>query len=212
VKLVVGLGNPGARYAGTRHNVGFRVVRALAHRLSIQIDRQRFDGLFGQAAVDGAGEVGFLLPLTFMNRSGDSVAQAVDALGVEPGLQLAASDVLVCYDDLDLPFAQLRLRSGGGAGGHNGIANVIDALGTAGVARLRVGVGRPPYGDDPIDYVLGDFAPEQEAVLPACLERAGDAILCALREGLGSAMSEFNRAARAEINGHTPDPDCPDKK
>ena len=195
MKLVVGLGNPGPRYAGTRHNVGLRVVAALAHRLAIPIDRQRFHGLFGRASVEGVGEVGFLLPLTFMNRSGDSVAQAVHALGVEPGLPLAASDVLVCYDDLDLPFAQLRLRSAGGAGGHNGIAHVIDALATPDVARLRVGVGRPPFGEDAIDYVLGDFAPEQEAQLPVCLERAGEAILCGLREGLGPAMSEFNRGA-----------------
>jgi PTH1 family peptidyl-tRNA hydrolase len=165
VKLVVGLGNPGPRYAGTRHNVGFRVVEAYAAPLAV------------------------LEPGTFMNRSGGSVAEAVGDLEIDPG-----RDLLVVFDDADLPFGRLRLRGHGGDGGHNGLGDVLTWLETREVPRLRVGIGRPEGPMDTRDWVLGGFSPDEEAALPDLLRRAADAIDCFAAEGVVAAMNRFNAA------------------
>jgi len=189
VKLVVGLGNPGPRYAGTRHNVGFRVVEGVAARHGISLAESRFDGRFGSGA--GAAPVGplaLLEPETFMNHSGSSVAEAVGDLDLEP------SDVLVVFDDADLPFGRLRLRGHGGDGGHNGLGDVLTWLETREVARLRVGIGRPDLPQDTREWVLGRFSAEEEADLPGLVARAADAIDCFAAEGVVAAMNRFNAA------------------
>ena len=159
MKLVVGLGNPGARYADTRHNVGFAVVERVAARAGVGLSGERFSGRFGLGRVAGQ-DVGLLLPMTFMNRSGEALAAALEAFSqLDP-----AADLLVVFDDLDLPFGRLRMRRFGGAGGHRGMEDLIRALGHGEFPRLRFGVGRPPAGLDPVDWVLSPFADAEESL------------------------------------------------
>lgn len=189
MKLVVGLGNPGPRYTRTRHNVGFRVVEALAERLRVPFGPSAFEGRFARASWD-ALEVGLLAPETFMNASGEAVAEAVHRLPVaDPG-----ADLLVVFDDLDLPLGRLRLRARGSDGGHRGLRDVLDALGTEEIPRLRFGIGRPAPGADPVHWVLSPFGSEEEAVLRHAVPRAVDAVTCFLDEGIGAAMNRFNAA------------------
>jgi len=196
VKLVVGLGNPGPEYADTRHNVGFRVVERLAERHGIGLRRERrFSGCFGDGIANGVA-VGLLEPHTWMNLSGKAVVAAVDGLPIGD----LASDLVVVYDDLDLPFGRLRVRPGGGAGGHNGLADIQERLGRNDFPRLRFGIGRPPPGEDPVEYVLAPFGAEQRAALDARIALAAEAIEAILGEGVAIAMNRFN-ANRSEEAG-----------
>ncbi len=206
MKLVVGLGNPGPRYVASRHNVGFRVVAALARSQGLDVARERFLGRFVEGTLPaGPGEtaapdavptrLGMLLPLTFMNRSGASVAAALEQLpGVDP-----ARDLVVVYDDLDLPLGRLRLRPDGGAGGHRGMADVLDAVGSRDVPRVRFGIGRPAEpGDDArgevVDFVLDAFSSEEEQLLAERIPLAADAAVSLLRDGATTAMDRYNAA------------------
>jgi len=187
VKLIVGLGNPGRRYRLTRHNVGFRVLDALAARAGIALGERRFDGRFGEGALAGE-RVGLLAPETFMNRSGEAVAQALAALpDVDPAL-----DLLVVLDDADLPLGRLRLRPRGSSGGHNGLADVLERLGREDVPRLRFGIGRSETPRDTVDWVLEPFAANEEELLAEALPRAVEAVACFAAEGTAAAMSRFN--------------------
>lgn len=190
MKLVVGLGNPGPDYANTRHNVGFRIVECLAARCGIGLDRERFGGRFGSGRWQGI-ELALLEPQTYMNRSGSAAAAAVAGLPVTD----PAQDLLVAFDDVDLPLGQVRLRAGGGAGGHRGLTDVIAQLGTRAIPRLRFGVGRPPPGVSTTDHVLAPFTPDEEAVLPPAVARAAQALEAALRDGLDRAMTQYNAPA-----------------
>ena len=188
MKLVVGLGNPGPEYADSRHNAGFRVVEALAGRHGIALARERrLLGRFGRGRVCGI-EAGLLEPDTYMNRSG----QAVLAATSEFALAEIRSDLVVAYDDLDLPFGRLRIRPSGGPGGQKGLADIQNRLGHDEFPRLRFGIGRPPPGQDPVDYVLAPFDAEQQAGLSEALERAADAIEAILTDGVELAMNRFN--------------------
>lgn len=187
MKLVVGLGNPGPRYAATRHNVGFRVVEHFAASRGIPLERRRFGGAFGRGAVGGV-DVALLEPLTWMNLSGDSVAEALGSLPVED----PARDLLVVLDDVDLPFGRLRLRPRGGGGGHRGLEHVIGRLGHGDFARLRFGVGRPQGVLDTADWVLTPFSPDEERVLRKRIPEAADAVEAVLLEGLVAAMNRYN--------------------
>jgi PTH1 family peptidyl-tRNA hydrolase len=184
---VVGLGNPGPRYAATRHNIGFRILERFGEEHGISLLSRRFFGLYGSGHV-GDLAVGLLAPQTFMNHSGQAVAAALQAL---PELSPAA-DLLVIYDDLDLPSGRIRLRLAGGAGGHGGMADIIDALDTRDFARLRFGIGRPPPGWDVIDHVLTPFFAEEEG-LSDRITAAVRAVEVALFEGPVAAMDRFNR-------------------
>jgi PTH1 family peptidyl-tRNA hydrolase len=187
VKLIVGLGNPGRRYAGTRHNVGFRVVERLAERARVALDERRFDARFGRGLL--AGEpVALLLPETFMNASGRSVEEALASLAVgDPD-----RDLLVVLDDADLPLGRLRLRAKGSSGGHNGLEDVLVCTGGA-VPRLRFGIGRPAESaTGTVDYVLARFSADEEPLVAAAVERACDAIACFVERGIGEAMNRFN--------------------
>jgi PTH1 family peptidyl-tRNA hydrolase len=200
VKLVVGLGNPGPRYSKTRHNAGFRIAECFAARHAIALDAERFGGLFGRGRVALPGgapvDVGVLEPQEFMNRSGDAVALALSKLPVED----PARDLLVAFDDVDLPFGRLRLRAGGGAGGHKGLAHLIERLGRDDLPRLRFGIGRPLTPIDVTSWVLERFTPEQEQALPGLIASAADAIDAWLGQGLEAAMNRFNRAAGPSEN------------
>jgi PTH1 family peptidyl-tRNA hydrolase len=195
VKLVVGLGNPGPEYAETRHNVGFRILERLAARHGIGLRRERrFSGLFGDGVANGVA-VGLLEPHTFMNRSGQAVVAAVDALPLGD----LASDLVVVYDDLDLPFGRLRVRPGGGAGGHNGLGDIQEKLGRNDFPRLRFGIGRPAAGEDPVAYVLAPFDAEQRAALDARATLAVEALEAILAEGVAVAMNRFNASPPEEL-------------
>jgi PTH1 family peptidyl-tRNA hydrolase len=192
VKLVVGLGNPGPRYAATRHNVGFRIAERFAQRRGIALAERRFDGRFGRGWLRRPEaepiEVGVLEPETWMNRSGSAVAEALAELPVAD----PATDLLVAFDDVDLPFGRLRLRPGGGSGGHLGLRDVIEALGRSDLPRLRFGVGRPEIALDTREWVLAPFGADEEARLGPRLEAAAEAIETALCLGVRVAMDRFN--------------------
>ena len=198
MKLVVGLGNPGLRYAGTRHNAGFLVTGRFAADRRIALLEERFYGRFGSGFVSGGGagrlEVGVLQPATYMNCSGASVAEAVAELPVEDPRQ----DLLIVLDDMDLPFGRLRLRPAGGAGGHRGLSDILERLGSREVPRLRFGVGRPEEDAGAVEHVLQRFSPDEERSLPGQIERAAQAVAAALFEGVTPAMNVYNRDPASE--------------
>jgi peptidyl-tRNA hydrolase, PTH1 family len=183
--LIVGLGNPGARYEGTRHNVGRAVVEAVALTCGASLDRVKHRARFGRAEVAGARVV-LATPTTYMNESGEAVAPLARFYRVAP------SAVVLVHDDLDLPLGRLRIRSGGGAGGHNGVASVVRLLGTDAVPRLRVGIGRPPAGWDAADYVLARFSADERPCADEAIGRAVHAIESLVREGVDGAMNAYN--------------------
>jgi len=185
LKLIVGLGNPGIQYAETRHNVGFMVVTHLAERAGIALKRKGYQGFYGVGRVAGE-EVTILLPQTYMNRSGASVGPACQSLGVTPG------DLIVVHDEIDLAFGCLRVKAGGGHGGHNGLRSIGGALAEAGYARLRMGVGRPPTGGDVSAHVLSRFNATERVSLQKYVEVASDALELLLCEGAQEAMNSYN--------------------
>ena len=183
--LVVGLGNPGERYEKTRHNVGFWCIDRLGEQHSIKINRRNRLALTGEGRI-GDEDIVLAKPRTFVNESG----QAITSLMAR--YYATAADLLVVYDDMDLPAGKLRLRPDGGPGGHNGIKSIIGALGTQGFARLRVGVGRPGQGDDQIEHVLGRANAEDQDLVDAAVETAVEVIACYLSEGVETAMNRYN--------------------
>jgi len=193
VKLIVGLGNPGSRYRGTRHNVGFRVVDRFASRLKIPLEQSRFEGRFGRGRVQDI-DVGLLEPQTFMNDSGRAVAAALGSLPV----QEVSTDLLVVYDDADLPLGRLRLRARGGDGGHLGLRDLIASIGTQNLPRLRFGIGRPPDLQDTVAHVLQEFSSAESDALAEALGRASKAVEAFVVEGIVPAMDRFNAPAEAE--------------
>ena len=184
--LIVGLGNPGSRYEYTRHNVGFMVADELGEREDIPIQRLRYHALTNTAVIGGQGVL-LMKPTTYMNLSGEAVGEAARFYKLDPG------HVLVISDDVDLPLGKLRIRTGGSAGGHNGLKSIIQHLGTDQFPRLRVGVGEKPHPDyDMADWVLGKFTGEDKKTITAAVKRAADAIECILAEGIDRGMGKFN--------------------
>lgn len=190
VTIIAGLGNPGAKYNGSRHNAGFMVIDALTSSASVQ-SRERFQAHILEIRSEDETIV-FMKPLTFMNDSGNAVSQVVRWYKAEP------DRVLIVYDDLDLPFGSIRLRARGSAGGHNGLASVIQKLGTQEIPRLRVGIGRPASGST-VNYVLSRFTPTERAELPGIIDRAVLAVNAWRDEGIESAMNTYNRLDRSEL-------------
>ncbi len=192
MKLIAGLGNPGRGYAESRHNVGFLVADELARRWRTEIDRydRQFEGLTGRAQAGGQ-DVLLLKPATYMNLSGRCVGAAARYYKLEP------SDVLVIYDDLDLPVGQLRVRASGSAGGHKGMEDVLRNLGTDVLPRIRIGIGKV-HKDATVAYVLGRFEADEQPVVKAAVERAADAAVAWLTRGIDAAMNEFNRKSDDE--------------
>lgn len=183
--LIVGLGNPGEKYENTRHNLGFMVIDRISTRFPTRSTRTRFQSEIIESQID-LRKVVLAKPQTFMNLSGVAVGQLTRWYGIP------LSNVLIVYDELDLPFGTLRLRSGGSAGGHNGVQSVIDQLGTQEFPRLRIGIGRPDAGAT-VPYVLSSFRNQETDRLPELLELACDAVFAWLRDGITVAMNEFNR-------------------
>lgn len=184
--LIVGLGNPGAKYGKTRHNLGFRVADLLAERWNFGHYDSRFNGEIGNGQAHGQ-RILLLKPQTFMNLSGASVAAVAGFQKIKP------EDIWLIHDDLDLPLGKLRLRVGGSSGGHNGVASVIDRLGSPEFARFRMGVGRPTTQLPIEDYVLHPFGPEEKPLADEMIVKAADAVEAALKDGLTHAMNVYNR-------------------
>jgi len=187
VKVVLGLGNPGNKYEQTRHNVGFMVVDRLASENRVVVRRRKYHSLVGDWQTDGE-KVLLVKPQTYMNHSGDAARRLCSDLGVE------VKDLIVIYDELDLPFGRIRIRQKGGAAGHQGVISILEALGDQNFIRVRVGVGRPPQEIDPTDYVLEPFSPEEAILLPDIVSRAAEAVETLLEKGPHRAMEIFNRA------------------
>lgn len=185
MKLVVGLGNPGRKYARTRHNVGFEVIDELARRAGVEFRHSwRVPADLADAEIAGSRVV-LVKPRTYMNRSGDAVGPLARRKG------WGAGDVLAVVDDVDLECGRLRLRKDGSAGGHNGLKSLIEALGSQGFPRVRVGIGRDT-GGEMVDHVLGTFRPEERKVMDEAVARAADAVESAIADGMDRAMNRFN--------------------
>lgn len=185
MKLLVGLGNPGHAYQGTRHNVGFDVLEVLARRAGSPPRRARFQGELAQVSIRGVPTL-LLWPLTWMNLSGTAVLAARDFY------KIADCDMLVACDDFNLPLDKLRLRSGGSAGGQNGLADILTRLGTTSVPRLRLGIGPVPPGWKSADFVLGKFTKADHDQVAVMVERAADAAEEWATRGLEAAMNRYN--------------------
>lgn len=184
--LLVCLGNPGDKYENTRHNVGFMVADEIGERLRVPIQKLKYKALTNTVTLGGQ-KVLVMKPVTYMNLSGEAVRQAVDFYKVAP------DHVLVVSDDTSLAVGKLRIRKGGSAGGHNGLKNIIQHLGTDQFSRLRLGVGEKPHPDyDLADWVLGKFQGEDKKQMDAAVKKAADAIECILSQGLDKGMNKFN--------------------
>ena len=184
--LIAGLGNPEAKYDGTRHNAGFAALDALADKWNISVGKTKFQGLWGQGEVDGH-KVVLLKPLTYMNLSGDSIAPMAGFF------KIPADHVLVLCDDITQAPGKLRIRPSGSAGGHNGLKNIIQHLGTDRFPRIKVGVGSPQQaGYDVVDWVIGMPTGEDQNVLLDALDRAAQAIPAVITQGMDRAMNQFN--------------------
>jgi PTH1 family peptidyl-tRNA hydrolase len=190
MKLLVGLGNPGSKYENTRHNAGYLVIDRLARRHAGAgagaLPKAKFDSSIIEAPIGGERCL-LMKPTTYMNRSGQAVAQAVGFYKVNP-----QTDVLVIVDDVALPLGHLRIRPSGSAGGHNGLADIERALSSDAYPRLRIGIDAKPALMDQADYVLGKFTPEQDAALKPALDQAADAAECFVAHGTQAAMNKFN--------------------
>ncbi len=183
-RLIVGLGNPGIKYALNRHNIGFLLLDQFADKHQFSFARRRFNALLAEGSGDGSRLL-LAKPQTYMNLSGDAVGKLVSFY------RIPIHDIIVCYDDLDLPLGRLRLRARGSAGGHHGMESIIAALGSDDFARLRIGIGRPASRED-ISHVLGNLTPEEERTLDETLGRAVEALDLWLSEGIEKAMNQYN--------------------
>lgn len=186
MKLIAGLGNPGRAYADSRHNVGFRCINRLAKLHGIPLGRRQSKAQIGIGRMADI-EVVLAKPRTFMNTSGEAISLLVRRF------DLALHDLVVIYDDVDLPLGKIRLRQGGSSGGHKGVESIIGCLGSQDFPRIRVGIGRP-QGDisDTVAYVLGSFTPEEKVVLEETIAKVAEAVLCLLTQGIASAMNKYN--------------------
>jgi PTH1 family peptidyl-tRNA hydrolase len=199
MKLIVGLGNPGAEYARSRHNVGWLIVDAFAKKFRIAIDRHEKNAMTGEGRV-GGGAVKVAKPLTFMNLSGDAVRSLANAY-VE-----SLDDLMIVYDDIDLPLGRLRIRPNGSAGTHNGMRSIVASLASERFPRLRCGVRGASFPDMRLrDYVLDDFSDEEMPAVTAAVDRAVDALVLFARGDLRRAMNTFNRDPEPEP-GSEPEP------
>ena len=187
MKIIVGLGNPGSKYVSSRHNVGFRSINQLAQKWDIKLTERRRYATFGEGEVEGTPVV-LAKPRTFMNRSGEGVCYLLARFHAK------IADVVVIYDEMDLPLGTIRLRVKGSSAGHQGIASIISGVRSQDFGRVRVGIGKPEYSTKWIEYVLGGFTSQEEEVLPDIMTRVGDGVDCWVREGIDAAMNQYNKS------------------
>ena len=185
--MIVGLGNPGSRYAKTRHNVGFEIVDAISEEFMIPLKVHPANAKVGRGRIHGRNVV-LVQPMAYMNLSGNPVFQLAQSFG------LSCEDMLIVHDDMDLAFGRIKIKEKGGSGGHNGIQSLIDAFGGGDFARLRVGIGRPDTGMNAVDHVLSSFNLEEGNMLEHIISRARDAAVTVLCRGAKEGMNCFNRS------------------
>lgn len=190
MKLLVGLGNPGREYEGTRHNVGFETIDVLAERAGATFSEKKFKARLCRARV-GSESCTLMKPETFMNLSGESVGPALGFY------KLTTADVIVVHDDLDLEMGRVKLKQGGGHGGHNGLRSLLTHFPDDAFVRVRIGVGRPPPAWNSADYVLSKFRSDERVAAERALSDAADAVEAIFRDGLRKAMNDFNRTQKA---------------
>ena len=186
MKAIIGLGNPGIHYQWSRHNVGFQVVDRLAETCHISVCTKRFKTLYGKGWIDSK-EVVLIKPLTFMNLSGEAVRKAIHFF------HIGMEDLIVVHDDLDLAFGRVRFKRRGGDGGHQGVRSLIEALNGNAFLRLKVGIGRPPKGMDPSEYVLEPFHAIQQIDLDRIFSQAAESLRFMLLEGIEAAMNRYQK-------------------
>ncbi len=185
--IIAGLGNPGSKYEKTRHNMGFDVIDELVEEYNVPGAGVKFDAMYGKGRIAGE-KVILVKPLSFMNLSGGPIRAMCDYFKVDP-----ESELIVVYDDIDLEPGQLRIRKKGSAGGHNGMKDIIQKLGTQNFVRVKVGVGAKPKGWDLADYVLGRFSKEERTHIDEAIEKAAKAVAVIIQDGPDAAMNEYNR-------------------
>jgi peptidyl-tRNA hydrolase, PTH1 family len=188
-KLIIGLGNPGAKYDRTRHNIGFTAIDSLAKSWQISIgENSKFKGIFGEGLGVNGDKIRLLKPTTYMNRSGEAIQAVLN------WYKLAPESVLIIYDDMDLPFGKLRMRLSGSAGGHNGMKSAIAHLNTQNFPRLRIGIGKPANDPDAdsVSHVLGKFAPAETQIMSEVLNLVLNSVELSLKQGVAKAMSLYN--------------------
>ena len=186
MKIIVGLGNPGRRYERTRHNAGFMAVDALAGSLGIDIIQEKYHALLGRARINSVETI-IAKPQTYMNDSGRAVG------AILRDTYASVSDLIVIHDELDLPLGTIRVKSGGGHGGHNGLRSIVEYLGSADFIRIRIGIGRPAPGVDSADYVLSPFLQEELRAASEAATRAAEAVSVVVTEGPQGAMNVINQ-------------------
>jgi len=186
MRLIVGLGNPGSRYGDTRHNLGFKCVDYMARKWRIGLNERRSKAVLGQGDLAGVPVV-LAKPRTFMNLSGEGVSYLLTRFAAKP------EDLVVVYDEMDLPPGTIRVRPSGSAAGHNGVQSIIDALSTQQFPRVRVGIGAPPEETGGIPYVLAPFSSAELEVVREAVVTTAEAVACMVQEGVDAAMNRFNR-------------------
>ncbi len=189
IVLLAGLGNPGAKYARTRHNVGFRIIDSLADRFSLSLDKSRFDTKYLKGTINGIKTV-LAKPQSFMNQSGFPLQK------IAAYFKINTSDIIVVHDDLDLEFGKIKIVKNRGHGGHNGIKSIIQALGTKDFIRVRIGIGRPHGSREVIDHVLSSFQNNEEKELENIVEKAVDTCLMIMEQGFKKAMTVCNNCSQ----------------
>ncbi len=185
MKIIIGLGNPGQKYRDTRHNMGYTVVEEIARRYAIEKEECKFDSIIGYLRINGE-KVLVVKPLTYMNLSGKAVQALVRFYKQD------LSELIVIYDDMDLETGRIRVRANGGSGGHKGIASINDRLGSSEFPRVRIGVGRPPDHWAVESWVLSKIGADEQAVIAGSIQKASDAVICWVKDGIVQAMNKYN--------------------
>ena len=191
--VVIGLGNPGKRYAATRHNVGFVLIQRLVDKRNAKLKKRKYSAKAAQVELDDS-PVLLVKPWTHMNRSGVAVKELIEWTGVK------ANRLLVVYDDLDIPLGEIRIRKTGGPGTHNGMASIVQEINSTKFPRIRIGIGPLPPGFDATEYVLAGFRKEERPVLEDCLAMAEEAVVLIMTRGVETAMNKFNRKVKNTDN------------
>jgi peptidyl-tRNA hydrolase, PTH1 family len=183
--LVAGLGNPGKKYTNTKHNIGFLVVDEIGKRVGIELKKNKFKGIFGEGFT-GDIKLALLKPETYMNLSGESVSS------IKNFYDIPTENIIVVYDEMDLPLGDIRIKSGGGSAGHNGIKSIISSLGSGEFTRVRVGIGKPLAKDSGAGHVLSGFSKDEGKIVKESIMRAADAVFAITEDGLERAMNKYN--------------------
>ena len=183
--LIIGLGNPEADYANTRHNMGFEVINQLAKQYEIDLSRKKFQSEYGSGIIEGQ-KVLLVKPQTFMNASGEAVIQWVNFYKIE------LDKIMIIYDDMDIEPSKIRIRKSGSPSTHNGMKSVVHFLNSENFPRIRVGIGKPKQGQDIIEYVIGPIPEQEKQVLETSIKQAKQAVIEILKNGINSAMNQFN--------------------